>query len=359
MGWVYNASPAVDAASQYPVILAVCLSLTVVMVTTVLLRLGIRARSSRLGAADYVMIVGMIFSVIYSALCIAQSRYGLGLPLKLRPHEDLATYTKLNYAGRPFYQIGIAGFKASLCLSYLRLLSGTSKRFYRYLIWVVIMISTLGHIAGTAVLLFNCTPVARSWNMKIPGKCLPVGATFYGLAIFTIICDVMIIFLPIPLLLKLKIKPAQKAGVVCLFLLGLFTTICSILRLTQIHRVAFGDGDSTMLVLWGTIEFNVGNIVTCVPYLAPLLKGVVRDFRSTTGRKYYDSRKENYNMDAWSNEQRSQLQSNVSGPSYSYMKRTASEELILANPEPAHGGIEMTVEYQVSLERRPASGIGR
>ena len=68
----------------------------------------------------------------------------------------------------------------------------------------------------------------------------------------------MIIFLPIPLLLQLNIKTAQKAGVVCLFLLGLFTTVCSILRLTQIHRVAFGDGNSTMLVLWGTIEFNVG-----------------------------------------------------------------------------------------------------
>mgnify|MGYP001658688284 CR=1 FL=1 len=64
--------------------------------------------------------------------------------------------------------------------------------------------------------------------------------------------------LPIPLLLSLNIKTAQKAGVVCLFLLGLFTTVCSILRLTQIHRVADGDGNSTMLVLWGTIEFNVG-----------------------------------------------------------------------------------------------------
>ncbi|KAJ5667581.1 hypothetical protein N7507_003445 [Penicillium longicatenatum] len=81
---------------------------------------------------------------------------------------------------------------------------------------------------------------------------------FYGLAIFTIICDLMLIFLPIPLLLQLNIKTAQKAGVVCLFLLGLFTTICSILRLTQVHRVAFGDENSTMLVLWGKIEFNIG-----------------------------------------------------------------------------------------------------
>lgn len=107
-------------------------------------------------------------------------------------------------------------------------------------------------------MIFTCKPVSKAWIPSEPGSCLPVGATFYGLAIFTIICDVVIIFLPIPLLLRLNIKPAQKAGVVCLFLLGLFTTICSILRLTQIHRVAFGDGNSTMLVLWGTIEFNVG-----------------------------------------------------------------------------------------------------
>ncbi|KAJ6016661.1 hypothetical protein N7451_000040 [Penicillium sp. IBT 35674x] len=100
--------------------------------------------------------------------------------------------------------------------------------------------------------------VQRAWDFSVHGTCLPVGATFYGLAIFTIACDLMVIFLSVPPLLQLNIKPAQKAGVVCLFLLGLFTTLCSILRLTQINRVAFGDGNSTMLVLWGTIEFNVG-----------------------------------------------------------------------------------------------------
>ncbi|KAJ5468798.1 hypothetical protein N7475_006550 [Penicillium sp. IBT 31633x] len=371
MGWVHNATPEVEAKSEYRLILGVCLSLTVLMVFTVLLRLILRARVSRLAAADYVMIVSMqIFSVIYSALCISreyyyplnhrerkkgliptESRYGLGLPLKLRPKPNYSTYTKLNYAGRPFYQLGIAGFKASLCLSYLRLISGTSKHIYRSIIWSVIVISTLGHIAGTLSLIFNCTPVPRAWNYQIPGTCLPIGGTFYSLAIFTIIMDVTIIVLPIPLLLGLKIKTAQKAGVVCLFLLGLFTTVCSVMRLTQIQRVAFGDGDSTMLVLWGTIEFNVGNIVTCVPYLAPLLKGFVRGLGSTRdepARYYYDSRGRSYAMENWSKDQDSHMQSSASGPAK--LKRTASEELILPSPEPNHGGIEMTVEYRVSLE---------
>ncbi|CAG8087563.1 unnamed protein product [Penicillium salamii] len=353
MGWVYNSPPEVEAASQYPVILGVCLSLTVLMVITVCLRLFVRAQVGRLAAADYVMVMSMIFAIIYSALCISQSRYGLGLPIKLRPDADYKTYSKINYAGRPFYQIGIGGFKASLCLSYHRLISGTSKRVYRNIIWVVIAISSTGHVAGALVLIFNCTPVRRGWNMHVPGTCLPVGETFYGLAIFTIICDVVIIVLPIPLLLSLNIKPAQKAGVVCLFLLGLFTTICSILRLTQIQRVAFGDGNSTMLVLWGTIEFNVGNIVTCAPYLAPLLKGWVRGLNSSSGKtkKYYiDSQGRSYALENWTKDQRSHLQSTASGPMQP--RRTPSEELILASQEPDHGGIEMTVEYSVSLEGR-------
>ncbi|KAF7713421.1 Uncharacterized protein PECH_001570 [Penicillium ucsense] len=349
MGWVHNASPEVEALSQYREILGVCLSLTFLMVITVCLRLWLRAQSGRLGAADYVMVFSMIFSIIYSALCIAQSRYGLGLPLKLRPALDKAVYTKINYAGRPFYQLGIAGFKASLCLSYLRLISGTSMKLYRILIWTVIALSTLGHMAGALVLILNCTPVRSAWDITVHGHCLPVGPTFYGLAIFTIVCDVVMVFLPVPLLLRLKIKPAQKAGVVCLFLLGLFTTICSILRLSQIHRVAWGDGNSTMLVLWGTIEFNIGNIVTCIPYLTPLLRGFVRDFRSTSNKKYYNSHGRTYAMETWSKDQRSQLQSSASGPAAP--RRSPSEELILSSKEPVHGGIEMTVEYSVSLEK--------
>ncbi|KAJ5260521.1 hypothetical protein N7478_012126 [Penicillium angulare] len=286
-----------------------------------------------------------------------ESRYGLGLPLLLRPKPNLPTYTKLNYAGRPFYQLGIAGFKASLCLSYLRLLSGTSKTLYRNMIWLVIGGSSLGHFGGALVLIFNCTPVQKAWNTSVNGTCLPIGPTFYALAIVTIVFDVIIIILPIPVLLQLNIKPAQKAGVVCLFLLGFFTTTCSILRLSQIHRVAFGDGDSTMLVLWGTIEFNVGNIMTCVPYLAPLLKSFVRDFRSTSGRRYYyDSNGRSYIMENWSKNQRSHLQSNVSGPAHP--KRTPSEELILASREPSHGGIEMTVEYRVENESMRGSSRG-
>jgi hypothetical protein len=86
--------------------------------------------------------------------------------------------------------------------------------------------------------------------------------------------------------------------------------------------------------------------------LAPLLKGVVRDFRSNSSKtkgNYYDSRGRSYAMENWSKDGRSQLQSHVSGPA---PKRTPSEELILSSQDRDLGGIEMTVEYSVSMENK-------
>ena len=90
------------------------------------------------------------------------------------------------------------------------------------------------------------------------GTCLASGPSFTGYAIVTIISDVVVALIPIPALLKLNVRLGRKIGLIVIFLLGLFTTICSIQRYLQINRIQFGDGNSTMLVLWGTIEFNVG-----------------------------------------------------------------------------------------------------
>lgn len=88
MGWVHHASPEVEAESQYRLILGVCLGLTLLMIITVCLRLAIRFNARRLEASDFVMLVTMvgylrwiddptanrcqIFSIIYSALCVAR-----------------------------------------------------------------------------------------------------------------------------------------------------------------------------------------------------------------------------------------------------------------------------------------------
>ena len=73
----------------------------------------------------------------------------------------------------------------------------------------------------------------------------------------TIFFDLCIFLLPIPLLVGVQMKARRKYALIGVFLLGLFTTVCSVLRMIQIIRIS-KDGNSTGLVLWGTIEMNVG-----------------------------------------------------------------------------------------------------
>lgn len=92
---------------------------------------------------------------------ILETRYGLGLPLALRPKESLVIYTKVNFAGRPIYQIGISFFKMALLISYLRLLQGTNQRIYRIIVYVTIALVFLAHLGCSFSLIFACTPVGH------------------------------------------------------------------------------------------------------------------------------------------------------------------------------------------------------
>lgn len=100
--------------------------------------------------------------------------------------------------------------------------------------------------------------VQKSWNPDMEGECLKPGPSFTGYAVVTIVSDIVVALIPIPVLLRLNVSLTKKVGLILIFLLGLFTTLCSIMRYLEIDRVQSGDQDSTMLVLWGVIEFNVG-----------------------------------------------------------------------------------------------------
>jgi len=85
----------------------------------------------------------------------------------------------------------------------------------------------------------------------------------------TIISDIIVTLIPIPVLLKLKVSRGKKIGLIFIFLLGIFITLCSIFRYREIDRIQNGDGNSTMLILWGVIEFNVG-VCTLLAFICML-----------------------------------------------------------------------------------------
>lgn len=265
MTWVSNVTPAVDTISQWRSIFAICAVLSMMSLIIVSLRIWVSFRGHGLGANDYMAMLAVVFGLVYSTLAIVQTKYGLGLPLKLRstvPSDALA-FKQANFAGRPIYQLGVSFFKISLLLSYLRLIQDTDQRTYEITVWFAITVIFIGHLGSSLALVFACKPVSFSWSLPVEGDmehptCLNVSSAGVGYSIITIVSDILVVMLPIPILVKLNIPTRKKVGIIGLFLLGLFTTICSIMRYVQLGRISYGDGNSTMLVLWGTIEFNVG-----------------------------------------------------------------------------------------------------
>ncbi|KAJ3533957.1 hypothetical protein NM208_g7757 [Fusarium decemcellulare] len=319
MVWVLNATKEVDRISEWRKIITICVVLGVLSSAVVISRLYIRFRNRGLASDDWMSALSMVFALIYSVLCIAQTRYGLGLPIRLRPKENLVTYTRINFGGRPFYQLGISFFKIALLISYLRLLSGTD------------------HSKGLVFHLAHST----------------------GYAVITIVADIVVAVLPIPVLWKLEVRMAKKISLIVIFGLGLFTTICSIMRYMQIGRIQDpNDGNSTTLVLWGTIEFNVGNMVSSLPFLAPLFFRKARQYRPKHSDERYDgtpsgrSRSRGFkSSNAYKLKDMSRGRNTAVFSSAANKSRSGSEENILQGSS----GIVKSVTYAVESEAGKSS----
>jgi hypothetical protein len=80
MGWVQNASPEVDVASNYPTIISVCISMTIFMTAVVSLRIYVRALFLKLMGIDD-------WTIIFSAVSLARHE-------ALVPHHQILTSSR-------------------------------------------------------------------------------------------------------------------------------------------------------------------------------------------------------------------------------------------------------------------------
>ncbi|KAH0282659.1 hypothetical protein KCU62_g9566, partial [Aureobasidium sp. EXF-3399] len=123
------------------------------MIAAVSLRAYIRIRSGRIGWDDWFTFVAAGLTVVYTADALYQTRLGLGLPLALRPPDDLHVFTLLNYAGRPIYIAALAAFKVAACYGALRVIKGTNRRALRIVIkrfrdFIVVIMSSIPTLNG-------------------------------------------------------------------------------------------------------------------------------------------------------------------------------------------------------------------
>jgi hypothetical protein len=70
-------------------------------------------------------------------------------------------------------------------------------------------------------LIFACTPIRRNWDVTITdGSCIDRTPLYMATAVLNMITDVLLLVLPIPMVIRLQMPRAQKAGLICIFGVG-------------------------------------------------------------------------------------------------------------------------------------------
>lgn len=190
--------------------------------TAVAVRLATRIWIVRnVGFDDYTIICAAFGIIISTGLVIVEVHYGFGRHKSVLTQWQFIEFMKYSY-GEWIQTFQTLMFnKISICFFLLRI---PVERYFIRPIQVAIVFLIITNIVLTLVWIFQCKPIARAWDTRIPGSCLSTGQlqrVIVSQAIISIISDFALALFPILLLWRVKIALRIKAGLCALMALGL------------------------------------------------------------------------------------------------------------------------------------------
>ncbi|KAF8857259.1 hypothetical protein BDZ45DRAFT_437841 [Acephala macrosclerotiorum] len=222
------------------------------------------------GWDDLCIGVGYLFAMVLCVCSIIETRYGLGRHISTVSLEDLGTFLKYNFAAELAYIFSFVASKLTFLFFYLTIFPTGRLRTSSYIL-AAILVAEL--IEESAVVLSQCAPLQKAWNVELPGKCLNLLPFFYVSFGIKLATDIALFCLPIPQLGRLKIGLGKKIGVIFMFSLGLFVCIISIVRVTFLQNTST---DITFVLPpglnWSTIEVCSLVICACIPTFRAILR---------------------------------------------------------------------------------------
>ncbi|KAE8451132.1 hypothetical protein EG329_004804 [Mollisiaceae sp. DMI_Dod_QoI] len=278
-----------NSAVQQSIININAVFLALIWVTTGL-RFWVRFRMLRsAGLDDILTIIALIFATFLSISSLVGESFGLG------KHEwnlssDLSSLpsvtsqiTKALYGSYLAYSTAITFTKFSIMATYVRIFPRGALRKTVYGTAILVLCFW---IASVFAIIFMCVPVQAAWDYNVKGRCFPIVNFFYASSAFNIATDVLLCFLPVPTLWALNMPKPQRAVIICLFSMGTFACVASILRLTQLHRLSGVDltYQAVSSLNWSVVEVDMGIICASLSALRPLAKRFIPNlFPQATG----------------------------------------------------------------------------
>jgi hypothetical protein len=196
------------------------------------------------------------------------------------------------------YIFALGFVKLSILFFYRAIASHrTFRRFVNCAIAFVCMY-TLG---TTLASIFQCQNPADSWstagylNQFLPKgqkikqhkvKCFDPAQLWLFSAAVNLLTDIIIMLLPIPALLSLRVPMTKRLALIAIFSIGIMAIVASSIRLWVMTLWAGSPNAAarfgTDLLLWGQVETNSGIICASIPFLRMIFVGQKKEDRCAT-----------------------------------------------------------------------------
>ncbi|KAL3481571.1 major facilitator superfamily domain-containing protein [Aspergillus californicus] len=247
----------------------------------------------RVALHDYLMLVAWLLDFGFSFALFYATSKGLGLHDVDIPVDQRAGLSQANYAFTVLYNPALMAVKSSILVFYLTLTQG--EKTFRYANYVTLLVVNGAGLALTFVNIFQCRPIAAAFSasLSVSAHCTDILTLYLSSSPVNIITDLAILFLPNPILTRMRLPLKQKIILVITFSFGFFVAVVDVIRiaylqeattsreiaLRQIHLQNYGGGDfawyASLSFMWSVIEVNVSIMCACVPSLKPLVARLI------------------------------------------------------------------------------------
>lgn len=160
-----------------------------------------------------------MLNVVMCGIGLKLANLGLGLHMAAVPAENFTMIMKLLWVEYFVFDTGTSVARASALLFYSRVFTQVQSRF-RYALWIVHALNIAWVVGMHVVVGLQCTPIEKVWNPLLPGRCIGTRTLFLGSGVPSLVVNIMILILPLPLLWRLQMKMIRKLLIIGVFLCG-------------------------------------------------------------------------------------------------------------------------------------------
>ncbi|KAJ6436560.1 hypothetical protein O9K51_10812 [Purpureocillium lavendulum] len=185
-----------------------------------------------LSVDDYAIYAAYVLMIGYCICGVFMGINGAGLnQWDVSPHQ-IEPFFKSGYAATIFYAPMAFTVKLALLVMIVRVFGSVHRKTFIG-IYVLIGIITAYYFSGFFIKLFVCWPISAYWHGETD-KCMNQSAIITADAIMSVVSDLVILVLPMPLTWSLQLPKRKRLRVAGLLCAGGIATAFSIYRLALI-----------------------------------------------------------------------------------------------------------------------------